>query len=97
MPPQLEKNHVVPTAWQDEALARDGVSTLRGLQETRVATREESGVLGFPSRRGLTPRGLEVDIETQELFSHFKTAPTFARDQATQVNYNVKLLHFGME
>ena len=23
---QLEKNHVVPTAWQDEALARDGVS-----------------------------------------------------------------------
>ena len=30
---------------------------LRGLQETRVATREESGVLGFPSRRGLTPRG----------------------------------------
>ena len=29
---------------------------LRGLQEPRVATREESGVLGFPSRRGLTPR-----------------------------------------
>ena len=27
MPPQLEKNHVVPTAWQDEALARDGVSS----------------------------------------------------------------------
>ena len=26
MPPKLEKNHVVPTAWQDEALARDGVS-----------------------------------------------------------------------
>ena len=26
MPPQLVKNHVVPTAWQDEALARDGVS-----------------------------------------------------------------------
>ena len=26
MPPQLEKNHVVPTAWHDEALARDGVS-----------------------------------------------------------------------
>ena len=23
IPPQLEKNHVVPTAWQDEALARD--------------------------------------------------------------------------
>ena len=29
----------------------------RGLQGTRVSTREESGVLGFPSRRGLTPRG----------------------------------------
>ena len=26
MPPQLETIHVVPTAWQDEALARDGVS-----------------------------------------------------------------------
>ena len=26
MPPQLEKHHVVPTSWQDEALARDGVS-----------------------------------------------------------------------
>ena len=39
MPPQLEKNHVVPTAWQDEALARDGVSrevpcsALKGAQE----------------------------------------------------------------
>ena len=30
----------------------------------RVATREESGVLGFPSRRGLTPRGsLECNPE----------------------------------
>ena len=37
---------------------------LRGLQETRVATREESGVLGFPSRRGLTPWGrLECNPE----------------------------------
>ena len=33
-------------------------------EETRVATREESGVLGFPSRRGLTPRGsLECNPE----------------------------------
>ena len=31
---------------------------------SRVATREESGVLGFPSRRGLTPRGsLECNPE----------------------------------
>ena len=37
---------------------------LRGLQEPHVATREESGVLGFPSRRGLTPRGsLECNPE----------------------------------
>ena len=37
---------------------------LRGLEETRVATREESGILGFPSRRGLTPRGsLECNPE----------------------------------
>ena len=26
IPPQLEKNHVVPTSWQDESLARHGVS-----------------------------------------------------------------------
>ena len=35
----------------------DSLEATQGLQETRVATREESGVLGFPSRRGLTPRG----------------------------------------
>ena len=29
MPPQLEKNHVVPTSWQDEALARHGVSWVK--------------------------------------------------------------------
>ena len=37
---------------------------LRGLPETRVATREEGGFLGFPSRRGLTPReSLECNPE----------------------------------
>ena len=37
---------------------------LRGHQEIRVVTREESGVLGFPFRRGLTPRGsLEWNTE----------------------------------
>ena len=37
---------------------------LRGLQEIRVATREGSGVLRFPSRRGLTPQGsLECNLE----------------------------------
>ena len=40
---------------------------LRGLQENRVATREESGVLGFPSRRGLTPQGsLECNLDAQQ-------------------------------
>ena len=34
MPPQLEKNHVVPTAWQDEALARDGVSRVLKIRVT---------------------------------------------------------------
>ena len=48
-------------------MARGSVSLLsshgRG-QETRVATREESGILGFPSRRGLTSRGsLECNPE----------------------------------
>ena len=42
----------------------DSLEAAQGLQETRVATREESGVLGFPSRRGLTPRGsLECNPE----------------------------------
>ena len=37
---------------------------LRGLQETRDTNRAESGVLGFPWRRGLTPRGsLECNPE----------------------------------
>ena len=49
--PQLEETPETPPS------SRAPLRPLRGLQETRVATREESGVLGFPSRRGLTPRG----------------------------------------
>ena len=47
------------TSWQIDGETVETVSDFifGGLQETRVATREESGVLGFPSRRGLTPRG----------------------------------------
>ena len=41
---------------------------LRGLQDTRVETREESGVLGFPSRRGLTPRGYEQLVALENKF-----------------------------
>ena len=36
----------------------DSTDATRGLQEIRVATREDSRVLCFPSRRGLTPRGI---------------------------------------
>ena len=35
----------------------DSLEATQGHQDIRVATREESGVLCFPSRRGLTPRG----------------------------------------
>ena len=35
----------------------------------RVATREESGVLGFPSRRGLTPRGSQECNPVKDLES----------------------------
>ena len=42
----------------------DYLEAAQGAQEIRVATREESGVLGFPFRRGLTPRGsLEWNTE----------------------------------
>ena len=34
----------------------DSLWSLSGLQDIPVATREESGVFSFPSRRGLTPR-----------------------------------------
>ena len=39
MPPQLEKNHVVPTAWQDEALARRSGCSLP-VQMGRLAGRQ---------------------------------------------------------
>ena len=39
-----------------------------GLQDIPVATREESGVFSFPSRRGLTPRAKHI------FFSHFNTS-----------------------
>ena len=55
MPPQLEENHVVPTAWQDEALARDGVSrdvpcsALKG--ETQIVSNQLFPVLQLLSHR----------------------------------------------
>ena len=42
----------------------DSLEAAQGATRDRVATREENGVLGFPSRRGLTPRGsLECNPE----------------------------------
>ena len=44
-----------------------------------VATREESGVLGFPSRRGLTPRGsLECNPEIPAFPGHAVKQGTLA-------------------
>ena len=39
-------------------------------KEIPGATREESGVLGFPSRRGLTPRGLHAHGDLANLALH---------------------------
>ena len=47
-----------------ERLSDLAAAARSNIQEIPVATREESGVLGFPSRRGLTPRGsLECNPE----------------------------------
>ena len=60
---QLEKNHVVPTAWQDEALARDGVSrevpcsALKGETAALLWSRD-AGLLEPPER----PQGPRTDL-----------------------------------
>ena len=46
---------------------------LRGLQETRVATRDESGVLGFPSRRRLLLLYSTVDKISRLKMKSFST------------------------
>ena len=52
MPPQLEKNHVVPTSWQDEALARHGKILQAKLQQ--YMNQEIPDVqAGFRKGRGL--------------------------------------------
>ena len=58
MPPQLEKNHVVPTAWQDEALARDGVSRdvpCSALKGEPVSLKGNTEVPGTTSFKPLLP------------------------------------------
>ena len=65
-----EKNHVVPTAWQDEALARDGVSrevpcsALKGetVPDSFPATPKSPPTRRVPPRG--TPRVLEKTLES---------------------------------
>ena len=76
---------------------------LRGLQETRVANREESAVLGFPSRRGLTPRGsLECnpDKGEKERYKHRnaefqriarRDKKAFLREQCKEIEENNRM------
>ena len=66
----------------------------RGLgQETRVATREESGVLGFPSRRGLTPRGARlqqyVNRKLPDVLAGFRKGRG-ARDQIANIHWKTE-------
>ena len=59
MPPQLEKNHVVPTSWQDEDLDRDGVSRevpCSALKGETVPDSLPATPKSPPTRRG-PPRG----------------------------------------
>ena len=49
---------------ENNRMGRSGNLPETQVQRLRDATREESGVLGFPSRRGLTPRG---SLECEDL------------------------------
>ena len=62
MPPQLEKNHVVPTAWEDEALARDGKTGLTNIKMGFFPLRS-----GDPSTGG-TAAGSKQPMELQFLY-----------------------------
>ena len=59
MPPQLEKNHVDPTAWQDEALARDGVSREVPCSALKGETVPDSLPLGLALGSPIFPSGCE--------------------------------------
>ena len=55
----------------------------------RVATREESGVLGFPSRRGLTPRGsLECNPEIPAFPGEENYSPRSRKESDTTEQLN---------
>ena len=77
MPPQLEKNHVVPTAWQDEALARDGVS--REVPCSALNLNLDPRSPGLP-RPGCAPGAFPAAVATTESTTG-KPSPTPARSQ----------------
>ena len=70
--PQLEKNHVVPTSWQDEALSRDGVSRevpCSALKGETVPDSLPATPKSPPTRRG-PPRGTNPTSVITWLTSH---------------------------
>ena len=70
---QCSNDHVVPTAWQDEALARDGVSrevpcsALKGetVPDSLPATPESPRHAGFP--RGAETRQLDGITDSMDM------------------------------
>ena len=82
MPPQLEKNHVVPTAWQDEALAHDGVSREVPCSALKGETDPDSlpaTPKSPPTRRG-PPRGAQgVSGPSSSCVWHLRVFPDDAR------------------
>ena len=98
MPPQLEKNHVVPTSWQDEALARDGMSrevpcsALKGetLPDSLPATPKSP-----PTRRG-PPRGTQL-LKNQSFNSPFINYLIYLINVVIKMKNNSQVLLKGKE
>ena len=62
MPPQLEKNHVVPTSWQDESLARNGVSREVPCSARKGETVPDSLPLGLALGSPIFPSSCEGEL-----------------------------------
>ena len=85
MPPQLEKNHVVPTAWQDEALVRDGKKAkwLSGEALQIAAKRREA------KSKGEKERYSHLNAEFQRIARRDKKA--FLSDQCKEIEENNRM------